>query len=100
MGSLIKRMRQSAKAFRENDVYSQDGDAVRLTVQADELDEAATLIATLVEALGGLIAAIDTPRYGDDSIWDDLHGFGADEGGPLDRARKAHEAATKGSSNV
>lgn len=39
-------------------------------------------------ALAGLLAAIDNPRYGDDSIWDDLNGFFVGES-PLDKAREA-----------
>jgi hypothetical protein len=41
---LAARLRSSAKAFRENTVYGQDGDPLRLGVQADECDEAADFI--------------------------------------------------------
>ncbi|MFA5580540.1 MAG: hypothetical protein WDA25_01150 [Paracoccaceae bacterium] len=41
---LVERLRSSAHAFREHNVYTQDGDAVRLTVQADEMGAAADLI--------------------------------------------------------
>lgn len=37
---LSVRLRSSAKAFRENTVYTSDGDAVRLGVQADEAADA------------------------------------------------------------
>lgn len=45
--SLIERLRSSAKALRENPVYDSEGDGMLLTVQADELDEAARQIETL-----------------------------------------------------
>ena len=45
-------------------------------------------VAKLEEALRGLIGAIDATRYGDDTIWDDLDGFGS-KPGPLDIARQA-----------
>lgn len=41
------KLRSSAKAFRENTVYTADGDAIRLGVQADEAEEAADTIAAL-----------------------------------------------------
>jgi Ni,Fe-hydrogenase III large subunit len=48
---IVERLRSSAKAFRENSVFTSDGDEVRLGVQADECVEAAALIEELVEAL-------------------------------------------------
>ena len=47
MNSLVERLRSSAKAFREHTVYDSEGDPLRLIVQADECDEAATRIADL-----------------------------------------------------
>lgn len=45
---LVERLRSSAKAFRENTVYDSEGDPIRLIVQADEDDEAATALESLV----------------------------------------------------
>ena len=39
--ALIRDLRSSAKAFRENTVYDSEGDPIRLIVQADEADDAA-----------------------------------------------------------
>jgi hypothetical protein len=61
-------LRSSAKAFRENTVYDSDGDAFRLGVQADECDEAATAIESLLadraaaEAVERACWSADTPR--------------------------------------
>ena len=52
-----------------------------MTYSADHMRTTA-----LEKALADLLAAIDAPRYGDDSIWDDLMGLD-DDGGPLGRAR-------------
>jgi hypothetical protein len=46
--ALIERLRSSAKAFRENTVYDSVGDPLRLIVQADECDEAAAMLETLL----------------------------------------------------
>lgn len=46
-GDLLARLKSSAKAFRENTVYTDDGDPIRLGVQADEMDEAACEIERL-----------------------------------------------------
>lgn len=50
--------------------------------------EAVSGVAKMRDALRDLIEAIDAPRYGDHSIWDDLHGLGHGPG-PLERARAA-----------
>ena len=42
--ALCERLTTSAAAFRKHPIYTSDGDPVLLTVQADELDAAATLI--------------------------------------------------------
>ena len=44
---LVERLKSSAEAFRRYPVYTVDGDAVKLTVQADEADEAAARITEL-----------------------------------------------------
>ena len=47
MSDLIERLKSSAKAFRENTVYDSEGDPLRLIVQADECDEAASELTAL-----------------------------------------------------
>jgi len=47
MSDLIERLRSSAKAFRENTVYTSDGDAILLGVQAEECEQAADRVAAL-----------------------------------------------------
>lgn len=44
---IEQRLRESARAFHNHNVYDSEGDAVRLIVQANECDEAADLIDTL-----------------------------------------------------
>jgi len=68
--AMVERLRSSAKAFRENDIYTQDGDPVRLTVQAAELDDAADLLASQAQTIAALrsaatsaLAVIDTDEY-------------------------------------
>ena len=53
--SLVERLKSSAEAFRRYPVYTVDGDAVKLTAQADEADEAA---ARITELEGDLKAAL------------------------------------------
>jgi len=45
--ALAAKLGESAAAFREHPIYTQDGDPVRLAVQADELDQAANRIREL-----------------------------------------------------
>jgi len=52
MHSIQQRLRSSAEAFNENTVYTQDGDPVRLSVQAEECEEAAGRI----DDLGSLLS--------------------------------------------
>ena len=56
--ALIRNLRSSAKAFRENSVYDSEGDPVRLIVQADEADRAADAIATLRARNEALVEAL------------------------------------------
>jgi hypothetical protein len=49
--TLVERLRSSAAAFRENCVFTSDGDGVLLTVQADECDEAADALEAAEKAL-------------------------------------------------
>lgn len=46
--ALIERLQGSAKAFRENPIYTQDGDGVLLTAQADECEQAASALESLL----------------------------------------------------
>jgi hypothetical protein len=48
----------------------------------------------LMKACQALMDAINAPRYGDDDIWDDLRGWGHEEGGPIALAEKAIAKAT------
>ena len=60
--NVERELRLDAKAFRENSIWNQDGDEIRLTKTADRLDVAADFIASttaqseavqkLVDALG------------------------------------------------
>lgn len=52
--ALIARLKSSAEAFRKYPIYNADGDPVRLTVQADELDEAATALRAAEARVAGL----------------------------------------------
>lgn len=56
--ALIRDLRSSAKALRENSVYSSDGDPVRLIVQADEAGKAADAIADLRARNDALVNAL------------------------------------------
>jgi len=51
MSDLKERLKESAAAFRQHPIYTLDGEAVYLTVQADELDEALARIEQLEAAL-------------------------------------------------
>lgn len=52
--AFVEKLRSSAKAFRENPIYDQDGDGAYLTVQADECEQAASLIEALAaQPVGG-----------------------------------------------
>lgn len=96
MSDIVEELREEAYcaslgSHQERSVLTDAADAiVSLTEQNAALDaamaEAAAEIRRLREALADLVAAIDAPRYGDDSIWDDLDGLGA-RPGPLQRAR-------------
>ena len=61
--ALIANLRSSARAFRENTVYDSEGDPIRLIVQADECDQAATAIteaeAKLAKAREALKMSLD-----------------------------------------
>jgi hypothetical protein len=48
---IVERLEESATAFRQHPIYTQDGDPVLLTTQANELSQAATTITELVSAL-------------------------------------------------
>lgn len=47
MSDIVERLKSSGVAFRKYDVYTADGDAVRLNVQALEMQEAAAEITRL-----------------------------------------------------
>lgn len=96
--ALIRDLRSSAKAFRENSVYDSEGDPVRLIVQADEADKAA-------DAIANLRARNEALR---EALWEMLHavchetGFAAavrEDSGlaypwePLDQAERQARAA-------
>ena len=55
LDALEADLRSSGKAFRENTVYGQDGDPLRLTVQADEAERAAMV--------GALRSRFPKPRW-------------------------------------
>lgn len=60
----------------------------------------ATGVVELQECLAALVEAIDAPRYGDDSIWNDLDGYSySNKPGPLERARLALTQLAKGNIN-
>lgn len=57
---LVERLKSSAEAFRRYPVYTVDGDAVKLTVQADEAEEAAARITELEGFAQGWHRAVET----------------------------------------
>lgn len=64
--NVERELRLDAKAFRENSIWNQDGDEIRLTKTADRLDVAADFIASTTaqsEAVQGLVEALE--RYAD-----------------------------------
>lgn len=58
MSALVGQLRSSAKAFRENTVYGQDGDPLRLGVQAAECDEAADALESMAAEIAALQAKV------------------------------------------
>ncbi|MBC7168761.1 hypothetical protein [Phenylobacterium sp.] len=74
---LIERLKSSAAAFRAHPIYTADGDPVRLTVQADEMDEAAEALthaqqseARVREALEVLIRHFEGDELHDEGAFD------------------------------
>lgn len=65
--SIVERLNSSAKAFRDHPIYTADGDPVKLTVQAQELEEAASRITEQADENEKLRLAIcggeDAPGY-------------------------------------
>ncbi len=55
--ALVERLTSSAEAFRRYPIFTADGDPVLLTVQADELAEAAAEITRLTDERDALRAA-------------------------------------------
>jgi len=47
MSELVEQLLSSAEAFRNHNVYTSDGEPIRLIVQAEECKKAADRIATL-----------------------------------------------------
>lgn len=53
-GDLVNQARLDAKSFRENTIYTMDGDPIRLIVNADRLDQYADRIEALEAEVEGL----------------------------------------------
>lgn len=79
--SVERELRLDAKAFRENSIWNQDGDEIRLTKTADRLDAAADFIASKSEAVQKLVQALERAipyiegmqMEGDMEAFDDLN---------------------------
>lgn len=70
--NVERELRLDAKAFRENSIWNQDGDEIRLTKTADRLDAAADFIASKSEAVQKLVDALERAR-GQFAHYADLH---------------------------
>lgn len=64
MTDIVEELRLDAKAFRENTVYTADGDAVRLGANADRLDEAANEIERLRKHAEAMAAHLEWAHEG------------------------------------
>lgn len=64
---LVACLRSSAEAFRIYPVYDSEGGGVLLTVQADECDQAATILAQLLDPPEALVEAIALALWQEDA---------------------------------